>query len=72
MSYKFSYIEFKQKQVQNKGGSKYKVYKNTNEYVMIEALTAYEAIEKSGIESPLKLEKTGLMRRSLFSEAELN
>lgn len=72
MEYKFSYIEFRRKELQGKASSKYKVYKTALDYVTIEAQTAYEAMQKSGVDAPLKLERVGLMKRSLFAEAELN
>lgn len=66
-----SQITFKTKTIQEKSLRGYKVYKNSSEFVNVEAETASEAIEKSGVTNPYKLEKLGIVNKSLFSEAEL-
>ena len=71
MGYKFSFIEFKRKTIPDKDAPSYKIYKNPQEYVIIEAQTAYEAMKASGIELPYKLERTGLTKKSVFLDSEL-
>lgn len=51
--------------------SGYKVYSTANEFVEVEAETASEAALKSGIEKPIKIEKTGLKLKYILRDDEL-
>ncbi len=52
---KFAPIDFPHRHLTDKCARNYRVYKDAKEYISIEALTAKEAIEKSGIESPYRV-----------------
>jgi uncharacterized protein YjhX (UPF0386 family) len=67
---KFSEIYLKAKSIVEKSQQGYKLYKDKENFVFIEALTAKEAIEKSGI-NPVRIERAGLANKSIFSESEL-
>lgn len=40
----------------------YRVYKGTADYVLVEADSAYEAIQKSGVETPLRVQREQISR----------
>lgn len=62
---------FKTKSIEEKTAKGYKVYKTPTEFVSVEAATAFEAIEKSGIKNPYKVEKQGIVHKTLFTDNEL-
>jgi hypothetical protein len=51
--------------------SGYKVYSSVTEFVEVEAETASEAALKSGVENPIKIEKTGLKLKYILRDDEL-
>jgi hypothetical protein len=72
MRHKFNYISFQQKHILDKEKIGYKVYTSKDEFVFVNADTAFEAIMKSGHKNPYKLERVGLVKKSLFSEKEVS
>ncbi len=63
--------KFKLKNIKEKTQSGYKIYKNNSEFEFVEALTAVEALEKSSIKTPIKIEKVGIVKKAVFSDEEL-
>lgn len=49
----------------------YKVYKDRQNYIIVDAKTASDAIIQSGIERPFKLVKIGSVRKTLVASNEL-
>ncbi len=49
----------------------YKVFPKSGEVEIVEAETVAEAMEKTTIKNPIKIEKIGIIRKSLFSASEL-
>lgn len=49
----------------------YRVYSGKEEFVEVEAATIGEAIEKSGVKEPLKLERMGIASITIYREGEL-
>lgn len=60
--YKFNY---------GKKTSLYKIFKNTNEFKEIEAFLALEALEKSGVKAPIKIENTGGKKFNIIEKEKL-
>ncbi len=71
MQNSFGQMMFKTKSIEEKTAKGYKVYKTPTESISVEAATAFEAIEKSGIKNPHKVEKQGIVHKTLFTDAEL-
>ncbi len=67
----FTPFMFKTKSVQERSAKGYKVYKTAQDFVTVEAKTAAEAIESSGVANPFRIEKLGITYKSLFSDTEL-
>lgn len=53
-----THIDFPQKKLPDSMHKTYHVYKTATEFVEVEALTASEAIEKSGVKSPIKIKRS--------------
>ena len=68
---KFNDISLKTKTVSEKQQKGYKVFSDNTNFQVVEAATAAEAIEKSGIKAPYKVEPAGIVTKSIFSQAEL-
>jgi hypothetical protein len=51
--------------------SGYKIYSSATEFIEVEAETASEAALKSGVEKPIKIEKTGLKLKYILRDDEL-
>jgi len=68
---KFKHIHFKEKQIPEKSLKGYRVYSDKTNFQNVEAATAAEAIEKSGMKNPVKVEVIGVVNRSIFSDTEL-
>jgi hypothetical protein len=71
MSNKFNEIFLKAKTISEKSQNGYRVYTDKDNFQMIPAQTVAEAIEKSGIKSPFKIEPAGVITKSIFTQAEL-
>lgn len=67
----FAPLMFKTKSVQEKALRGYKIYKTASDFVTVEAETAAQAFETAGVTNPYKIEKIGLIYKSLFSDTEL-
>ncbi len=68
---KFNDIFLKEKTVPAKQKKGYNIYTDKTNFTFFEAATAAEAIEKSGIKNPYKIEPAGLVTKSIFIQAEL-
>ncbi len=64
----FSDLPMKAKNIRPEAQCGYKIYKNREEFVVVEAEIATEAIEKSGIEKPFKVEKLGITEKNILIE----
>lgn len=53
-----THIDFPQKKLPDSMHRTYHVYKSPAEFVEVEALTASEAIEKSGVKNPVKIKRS--------------
>lgn len=71
MRFTFSLIHFKHRKVKDRENSGYKVYKSKKEFVVVTARTAAEALANSNVEKPKKIEKVGIIKKSLFTEGEV-
>lgn len=68
---KLNELFLKEKSVSEKSQKGYRVYTDKNNFQVVEAATAAEAIEKSGIRTPYKIEPAGVIKKSIFTQAEL-
>lgn len=68
---KFNDIFLKAKTVIQKSQKGYKVYTDKDNFNLVEATTAAEAIEKSGIKNPYKILPADYVTRSIFAQSEL-
>jgi hypothetical protein len=68
----FKNLDIQKKTFKDSNRSGYKVYSSATEFVLVEAETAAEAIEKAKIENPVKIEKTGLKAKYLLNDDELS
>lgn len=68
----FKNLDIQKKTFKDSNRNGYKVYSSTTEFVVVEADTAAEAIEKAKIENPVKIEKTGLKAKYLLNDDELS
>lgn len=59
-------LRLTRKSIGTSGRQGYRVYKNHTEFVEIEALLASEAVEKSGITAPYKVERIGMVSASIL------
>lgn len=64
-------IDLKIKTAIKRKQSGYKIYQAVGEPEIIEAETVSEAMQKTTIKQPTKIEKVGIVKKSIFSEAEL-
>lgn len=64
-------LDLKVKTAIEKKRSGYKIYQAEGEPEIVEAETAAEAVQKTKIKTPTKIEKVGIIKKSLFSESEL-
>lgn len=65
---KFSGYSLPHKEVAEKKIRGYKIFKNSKEFVIVEAYTAAEAIEKSGLTNPAKMVRLGTSLGNILSE----
>ncbi|MDX1949254.1 MAG: hypothetical protein SFT90_01990 [Rickettsiales bacterium] len=63
--------KFKVKNIKEKSQSGYKIFKTEKDFELVEAETALEALEKSGISTPVKIERIGIIKKSVFTDEEL-
>lgn len=68
----FNKIFLNSKTVIEKKQKGYRVYSDKNNFTIIEAETASEAIEKSGLKNAYKIEKVGVINKSIFTKPELS
>jgi hypothetical protein len=68
----FNKIFLNSKTISEKKQKGYKIYTDKNNFQIIEAETAAEAIEKSGLKSVYKIEKIGVVNKSIFTKPELS
>lgn len=71
MRYSFNLIHFKHRKVKERQNSGYKIYKSKKDFVVVTALTASEALKLCDVENPVKVEKIGVVKKSLFDEIEV-
>ena len=71
MANKFNEIFLKAKTISESGQKGYRVYTDKTNFQLVEATTVAEAIEKSGVKSPVKIEPAGVITKSIFTQAEL-
>lgn len=71
MSEKFNDISLKFKTVPAKERKGYNVFTDKDNFTYIEASTVAEAIEKSGVKTPFKVEPAGMVKKSIFMQSEL-
>ncbi|HCR86104.1 MAG TPA: hypothetical protein DIV86_05445 [Alphaproteobacteria bacterium] len=71
MRFTFNLIHFKHRKVKDRENSGYKVYKSKKDYVVVTAKTAAEALATSAVEKPQKIERVGIIKKSLFTEGEV-
>ncbi len=64
-------LYLKEKTVTQKGTRGYRVYSDKNNFKLVEADTAFEAIQKSGVVSPHKVEAVNIVTKSVFSPQEI-
>ena len=67
----FNKIFLNSKTVVEKKQLGYRVYSDKNNFTLVEAETASEAIEKSGLKRAYKIEKVGIINKSIFTKPEL-
>jgi hypothetical protein len=68
---KFNDIHLKIKTISEKSQRGYRIYSDKTNFTLVEAATVSEAIEKSGIKNPAKIEIAGVITKSIFNQAEL-
>ncbi len=68
---KFNEISLRTKTISERSQRGYKIYTDKNNFQLVEATTVAEAMEKSGIKNPVKIEVAGVITRSLFGKSEL-
>ena len=71
MKHKFDNFKLKEKQISEKKLNGYRVYSDKSNFQTVESETVAEAIDKSGIKEPYKIEVVGLVKKSIFTESEL-
>lgn len=67
----FNDIFFKERTVPAKQQRGYNVYSDKEKFTFVEAATASEAIEKSGIKAPFKIEPSGFIKKNVFAQSEI-
>lgn len=68
----FNKIFLNAKTVIEKKQQGYRIYSDKNNFTVVEAETASEAIEKAGLKTTYKIEKVGLIKKSIFNKPELS
>lgn len=67
----FEPLKVVKRQLQDVNQSRYRVYKSAEEYVTVEAATALEAIQESGVQEPLKVERVMQFQDRLLEQQRL-
>jgi hypothetical protein len=64
-------IFLKSKTVSERSNRGYRIYTDKNNFQFVEAPTVAEAIEKSGIKDPVRIDISGVITKCIFTQAEL-
>ena len=72
MHNKFNDIFLKSKTVSEKAQRGYKIYTDKEKFQLVDATTVSEALAKSGIKDPYKIEVAGVIKRSIFAQSEIS
>ncbi len=68
---KFNEISLKIKTVPAKAKKGYNIFTDKDNFTYIEAETVAQALEKSGVKNPIKIEPAGFVNKSIFYKSEL-